>query len=342
MKPAKTYEKVTKRFYRPEIHKCPECQNSLKRALTVTERTVVTLSGVIKVTHGGYRCLNPECSLRGRTYRSAAADALVLPRMTFGLDIVLLAGQLRWGKHQTLDEVHACLTERLTRVSASISRREVMNLFDAFSMVLRASSDAANDKEWKADVEKNKGIIVSIDGIKPDGGNETVYLVRDALTGCLLNAENVTESSVKRTKEVFAPVIALKVPVIGTISDAQETEVMALEELWPNVPHQTGQFHALQEASRPGFEEDGKYMEQMRKNMMEPVRSVRKQIHKQMEQVSEAEAEQLTSIDVYALEVQDALGQKGKLPFDYAGIEASEALDELAASLEELEKKGTQ
>jgi hypothetical protein len=340
MKPAKTYEKVTKRFYRPEIYKCPECQKSLKRALTVTERTVVTLGGVIKVTHGGYRCLNPDCSLRGRTYRSAAADALVLPRMTFGLDIVLLAGQLRWGKHQTLDEVHTYLTERLTRVSASISRREVMNLFDAFSMVLRASSDAAVDEEWKADVEKNKGIIVSIDGIKPDGGNETIYLVRDALTGRLLNAENVTESSVKRLKQVLAPVLALKVPVIGTISDAEVSEVMALEELWPDVAHQTCQFHALQEASRPGFEEDEKYVEQMRKNMMEPARNVRKQIHKQMEQVSEAEAEQLAIIDDYALGVQDALNQKGKLPFDYAGIEVSEALDELAASLDELEKRG--
>lgn len=274
MKAAKTYEKVTKRFYRPEIYKCPECQKSLKRALTITERTVVTLSDVIKVTHGGYRCLNPDCSLKGRTYRSAAADALVLPRMTFGLDIVLLAGKLRWGKHQTLDEVHASLTERLTPLGASISRREVMNLFDAFSMVLRASSDSAVDEEWKADVEKNKGIIVSIDGIKPDGGNETIYLVRDALTGRLLNAENVTESSVERLKQVLAPVLALKVPVIGTISDAQETEVMALEELWPDVAHQTCQFHALQEASRPGFEEDGKYIEQMRKNMMEPARNV--------------------------------------------------------------------
>src|SRR5579864_1312182 len=105
MKKAVTYEHVTKRFYRPEIHKCPECGKSLKRALTVTERTVVTLSEVIQLIHGGYRCLNPECKAKGRTYRSAAADALALPRMKFGLDVVILAGKLHLGKHQTLDEV---------------------------------------------------------------------------------------------------------------------------------------------------------------------------------------------------------------------------------------------
>ncbi len=255
MRPAKTYEKVTKRFFRPEIYKCPECQKSIKRALTLSERTIVTLSGVIKMTHGGYRCLNPECSLKGRTYRSAAADALVLPRMTFGLDIVVLVGKLRLGKHQTLDETHQELVSRLAPLGTSVSRREVMYLFDAFCAILRASSAIKEDKEWLSEVEKNKGIIVSIDGINPDNGNETLYLVRDALTGRMLNAENVTESDVSQLKQVIAPVLALNVPVLATISDAQESEIMALKELWPDVPHQTCQFHALEKASRPGFKE---------------------------------------------------------------------------------------
>lgn len=342
MKPAKTYEKVTKRFYRPEIYKCPECQKSLKRALTLSERTVVTLSGVIKMTHGGYRCLNPECRLRGRTYRSAAADALVLPRMTFGLDIVMLVGQLRLGKHQTLDETHQELVNRLAALGTSVSRREVMNLFDAFNLVLRSASDAAQDKEWRSQVEKNGGIIVSIDGIKPDVGNETIYLVKDALTGRLLNAENVTESGVERLKEVLAPVLALNVPVLGTMSDAQESEVMALKELWPDAPHQTCQFHALDRASRPIVKEDNQIKAEMRGKMQESVTKVRKSIREQKESVSEAEAKQLEALDKYAQSVQTALSQKGKAPFNYVSIKATEALDDVAASLEKLEKKGVQ
>jgi hypothetical protein len=104
---ARTYEKVTKRFYRTDLHKCPECQRTLKRAVTITERKVITLDEVIQVTHGGYRCQNPKCEGKGRTYRSVAADALALPHFTFGVDIVILAGHLRLGKHQTLDEAHS-------------------------------------------------------------------------------------------------------------------------------------------------------------------------------------------------------------------------------------------
>src|SRR5258705_6288796 len=106
MKPVKTYEKVIKRFYRPEIYRCPECQKSLKRALTVSERIVVTLNGVIRMTHGGYRCSNPDCEAKGRSYRSAAADALVLPRITFCFDVVMLVWQHRLGEHQTLYDTH--------------------------------------------------------------------------------------------------------------------------------------------------------------------------------------------------------------------------------------------
>jgi hypothetical protein len=36
-----------------------------------------------------------------------------LPGFTYGLDIVLLVGRLRLGQHQTVDEVHQALLERL-------------------------------------------------------------------------------------------------------------------------------------------------------------------------------------------------------------------------------------
>ena len=218
----------------------------------------------------------------------------------------------------------------------------MLYLFDVFCTVLRAASEVKQDREWMSEVEKNKGIIVSIDGIHPDGGNETMYLVRDALTGRLVAAENVTDNSVERLKQVLAPVVALDVPVLGTISDAEQAEVMALCELWPDVPHHTCQFHALQEARRPGFQEDGRLRTEMRKSLQPKVRSVRKRLQAQLKQVSEAEGEQLAILDEYALGVQTALNQNGKIPVDYAGRAASDALDELATSLDRLEKRGLQ
>jgi hypothetical protein len=303
---------------------------------------VVTLEGVIKVTHGGYRCRNPKCRSRARTYRSVAADALGLPGFTFGLDVVILAGQLHFGKHQTLDEAHEQITERLASLGVSISRREVLYLFNAFCTLLRSASEAKADKKWLDQVKKNEGIIVSIDGIQPDKGNETVYIVRDALTGRTLSAENVSSSETAVMKQILAPVLELQVPVLGTISDAQESEMKALQELWPDVPHQVCQFHVLREASKPAFEEDCQIKTAMRKSMQPKVNSIRKQIknHMQKAQKTAAEMEQLAVLGDYALGIQTSLNLDGTLPFDYAGIKTKNALDDLAASLNRLEEKG--
>src|SRR5215469_11407608 len=334
MKRHRTYSEVIRRWYRPSEHECPVCQRTLRQTMTLTRRTVITLEGVIRLIHAGYRCPDVQCEGYQRTYRSVQADALALPSMTYGLDIVLLVGRLRLSEHQTVDEIHQELLKRLEPLGVKIARREILYLFEAYCTLLRAASEAKDDVEWLGQVEKNGGIIVAVDGIQPEKGNETVYLVRDALTGRVLAAENVTSSETAVMKALLAPVVALGVPVLGTITDAQESELQAVEQLWPDVPHQVCQFHVLREASRPAYEADRKIKTAMRKQMQPKVRELRKQLKRDIPQASSAEAQQLSVLDDYALGVLTALNRDGTLPFEYPAVQAGEDLDEVEASLE--------
>src|SRR5712692_10917849 len=175
MKHSRSYPKVTRRWYRPLEQECPECHRRLREAMT--RRTVITLWEVIRLIHAGYRCPDPQCAGHQRTYRSEASDALALPGFTDGLDIVRLLGRLRLGKHQTVDEVHEELLERLEPLEVRISRREILYLFEAYCTLLRESLEAKDDQEWLGQVKKNGGIIVSVDGIQEDEGQ------RDGLLG---------------------------------------------------------------------------------------------------------------------------------------------------------------
>jgi len=340
MKKARKLAKVSRRFYRPEQHTCPDCQRRLRRAVTLSERTVITLGEVIKLIHAGYRCPNGQCATHGRTYRSAAADALALPGFTFGLEVVLLVGRQRLREHQTVDEIHQELLKRLELLGVKIARREVLYLFEAYCTLLRASSEAKDDQEWLAQVEKNGGIIVSVDGIQPEKGNETVYMVRDALTGRVLAAENVTSSETAVMKALLVSVVALGVKVLGTITDAQESELKAVEELWPQVPHQVCQFHALRDAAQPAYAADKKVKTAMRKQLQPEVRTLRKQLKRDIPQASAAEAKQLLVLDEYATGVLCALNRDGIAPLDFAAVQTAEDLDEVEASLQRLSKKG--
>src|SRR6266699_3928803 len=342
MNHSRSYPQVIRRWYRPIEHECPECHRTLHEAMTLTRRTVLTLHGVITLNHAGYRFPYVDWPGHQGTYRSPQADALALPYFTFGLDVVLLVGRLRLGKHQTVDEVHQELLERLAPLGVTIARREILYLFEAYCTLLRASSEVKDDQEWLLQVKQNGGIIVSVDGIQPEKGNETVYVVRDALTGRVLAAEQVSSSETAVMKALVAPVVALEVRVLGTITDAKARELQAVEQLWPQVPHQVCQFHALRDAAQPAFEADKKVKTAMRKRLQPKVRGVRKQLKQQISTASPKEAEQLTALDDYASGILTALNTDGEQPFKYAAVEAAQALDDVEASLQRLAKKGQQ
>lgn len=74
---------------------------------------------------------------------------------------------------------------------------------------------------------------------------------------------------------------------------------------------------------------------------MQPrVREVRKQIKKYLLTASPQEAEQLAVLDDYANGILTALNTDGLQPFKYATVEASQMLEEIEASLQQLGKKG--
>src|SRR5437660_7823001 len=160
-----------------------------------------------------------------------------------------------------------------------------------------------HDEAWKERVRQNKGIVLSIDGIQPDKGNETIYLLRDVLTGRILHAENVTESTKERLKQLLAPVVALRVPVIGVISDAQPTELQAVAELWPQAPHQICQFHAIREAGRLIYNADHRVKTDMRIRMQQKTHEYRQNIHKRLKEA-----------DVKAIMIEDLPNIWGIVP----------------------------
>ena len=89
-------------------------------------------------------------------------------------------------------------------------------------------------------------------------------------------------------------------PVLAAKSLAQESIGLAIAELWPTIPHQLCQFHVLRDASDPMYEQDRKLKVEMRKAIQQRVRPVRKQLEKQSQKATGAEAEQLAVLADYA------------------------------------------
>jgi hypothetical protein len=340
MRTAKEYREVTKLTLRCEIRYCPICQRYLRRTCTLNQRTIVTLHEIVFLVHCGYRCPDEGCPGHSILYRNAAADALALPGFTFGLDVLILAGTLRLGEHRTRGEVHWALLDRLGSLGVSISEREVGFLIETYTALLRAASEVAHDGEWQEDMRAQGGMLLSIDGIQPDQGNTTVYLVREVHSGRIILAEPVRNSETETLKRLLAPLQALPIAVRGIISDAQVSLICAIAALWPQVPHQICQFHALRDASKLIVEEDGAAKRAVCSKLQPRLREYRSDLAKRKVSASEAECVQYDVLDRYAACAQASLHQENLAPFRLGGLKMQQALDELEASLTHLEKKG--
>src|SRR5260221_8199322 len=226
--------------------------------------------------------------------------------------------------------------ERLAPLSQTISRREILFLFEASTALLRAGTEGGEDQHWREEVLRNGGLLLSLDGIQPDKGNETMYLVRDVLTGRILTAENVTSSTKAMIKQVLAPVVALQLPIIGVISDALESQLQAVAELEPGTPHQICQLPAIRQTRRLTYGLDHRIKTDIRLRMQQKTHEYRQDLHRRMEQGQGEEAKQLAVLERHAATVEGALNVDATTPFGYGGQTRQDGLRQIHASLHRL------
>ena len=125
----------------------------------------------------GYNCTNNTCSSEV-VYRSSEAESLSLKYYSFGMDVIIGIGEMRFVGNKTIGEIHTELSKRI-----SISERSVQYLIETYMLLV---TGVKQDKDYLDEVISPEGIILSIDGIQPEKGNEVLYILRDVLSGEVL------------------------------------------------------------------------------------------------------------------------------------------------------------
>lgn len=81
-------------------------------------------------------------------------------------------------------------------------------------------------------VDLHGGIMISMDGVQPEKGNETLYVIREVLCGKILVEKSMKSSSAEELKSLIQPVINLGFSIIGIISDGQQSILLATESCY--------------------------------------------------------------------------------------------------------------
>ncbi len=209
-------------------------------------------------------CYNPQCSQKEAVYRPELENLLALFGYTFGLDVIAHIGQLRYRQNQTIEAIQHQLAEQL-----SICVKEVALLCEVFLALV--TTVAQQDSDLIEQLKQLGGIVLSIDGIQPEKGNETLYLLREVRLGRVLVARNLLSSATGEIEKLIAQVKQLGVPIVGVISDKQESICLAIERQLSGVSHQLCHYHYLKDLAQPVCEAD----RTLRKELKKKVRQIR-------------------------------------------------------------------
>lgn len=178
----------------------------------------------------GYRCTNKDRPYPDTVYRSAQADQLSMKHITYGMDVIAYVGKLRFEDHKTRSEI----MEVLNNKGIVISERHVQKLYERYALLLRAGSERYVKEKLKETTDNHGSIILSMDGIQPKKGYETLYVIREALSGTIVAAKNVKSSSTEELMNFIKPVLDDGFPILVFISDGQLSIRLAFEKLSRN------------------------------------------------------------------------------------------------------------
>jgi hypothetical protein len=317
-------------------------------------RRVHTLEGPVQLVCKLDHCPDPDCPGHSRTKSPELEMTIALPKWAIGWDVLCWIGHRRCARHRSISQIQSDLRDdhRIKLSDDSIARYirhyQVM-------LAARQQDPEALRRHYRGVNE----IILSIDGLQPEKGHETLYVVRELTGKRVWFAVPLISATADEVRRLIAQARAwaesLGKPVALWLSDRQDAFVTGIAAEFPGVPHRYCDNHFLRDVAKPVLEADSQAKVQMRKK----VRGLRKieqaVLKRQDAQASERPVDDLpgaavsgTPKDSAAAQVDDA----GTVVLDYCttvrgilnddqggplhppGLRMAEALDEVRASLQ--------
>jgi len=229
-------------------------------------RRIYTLRQPLELCCRLAHCSGPACPSRPHTLSPAAELALALPGWLIGWDVFCFIGHRRFARHWSVPVIRAELRDsygiRLSTDAISVYVRRYQG------MVAARQQDAAQLRLAYRDI---RSLVLSIDGLQPEKGHETLYAVRELSARRVWFAQALLSSNADEVRRLLARAHefarSLGKPVRLWLSDKQDAFVKGIAAEFPGVPHRYCANHFLRDLAKPMLEADSHAKVQMRKRV---------------------------------------------------------------------------
>jgi hypothetical protein len=198
----------------------------------------------------------------------------------------------------------------------------------------------------KVEYAKTRTVTLSIDGLQPEKGHETLYVVRELGHERVWFARPLLSSATEEIRPLIEQAndwaTRLGCRVRLWISDKQEAFVKSIASVCPGVPHRYCANHFLRDVAKPMLELDGHAKVQMRRKIR-GLRTIERDVLKDRKssrggskrdrEPTEVLTEERDIVLDYCAAVRGILNDGQGSPLHPPGVRMSEALGEVRRSL---------
>jgi hypothetical protein len=244
---------------------CPAC-GRMMHICDHRYRRFHTLDGPVQLICKLNHCPDRACPGHAKTTSPELEITLALPQMAIGWDVFCWIGHRRCSRHMAIPLIRS---ELLDDYGIKLSDDAIEQYIRRYQIMLAARQQdlEALRRHYQAGPE----IILCIDGLQPEKGHETLYVVRELTQKRVWFAEpllSATEDQVRRLiTKANQWAQFLGTPVGLWMSDKQDAFVKGIAAEFPDVPHRYCDNHFLRDLAKPVLEADSHAKVEMRKKV---------------------------------------------------------------------------
>jgi hypothetical protein len=189
-----------------------------------------------------------------------------LPGWAIGWDVFCWIGHRRFSRHWSIPQIRG---ELLDSFAIDLTEPGIANYIRRYQTMLAARQQ--DPEALRLHYQGTGEIILSIDGLQPEKGHETLYTVRELTGKRVWFAEPLLSATADEVRRLIAQAKrwadAVGVSVALWVSDKQDAFVTGIAAEFPGVPHRYCANHFLRDLAKPVLEADSHAKVQMRKKV---------------------------------------------------------------------------
>jgi hypothetical protein len=229
-------------------------------------RRLHTLDGPVELVCKLNHCPDRACPGHYRTKSPELEVTIALPKWAIAWDVLCWIGHRRCSRHWAVSQIQGELWDSY---GIQLSEDSLTRYIRHYQLMLAArQEDPAALQQHYARTEQ---LILSIDGLQPEKGHETLYVVRELTQKRVWFAEALLSATADEVRRLLAKAkqwaADLGKPVALWLSDRQDAFVTGIAAEFPGIPHRYCANHFLRDVAKPVLEADSHAKVQMRRKV---------------------------------------------------------------------------